>query len=223
MLDDESARVTVAGDDVEGARREELGGDLGEQEGGLRRGVTRLEDDRVARSQSGGDLPDRHHEGVVPGRHLTDDTDRLAADPRGVALHVLAGRAPLEDPGGPGEEADLIDRGRDLLARGEGMRLAGVLSLEAHEVISALLDGVGQFEQGLLALAGGRAAPFGKGGVSGGIRRIDVFGHAHGRGGDDRARGRVDDVLSFLPTGLDELAVDEVAQGARCAHVKASP
>ena len=39
--------------------------------------------------EGGCDLPDRHHQRVVPRRHLTDDADRLAPDPRRVAGQVL--------------------------------------------------------------------------------------------------------------------------------------
>lgn len=43
-----------------------------------------------------GDLPQRHHERVVPGRDLTDDADRLTTDVGGETLHVLSGRLALE-------------------------------------------------------------------------------------------------------------------------------
>ena len=73
-----------------------LGGELGELERRDRRRLGRLQHDRVARRQRRADLPDRHHQRVVPGRDLADHADRLAADDRRVALHVLAGGAALE-------------------------------------------------------------------------------------------------------------------------------
>ena len=107
--DQRAAGVAVAADDVEHARRQELLADLGQQRRGGRRGVARLEDDGVAGGQRRGDLPDHHHQRVVPRRHLADDADRLAADARRVVLHVLPGRPALEHPGGAGEEAEVVD------------------------------------------------------------------------------------------------------------------
>ena len=77
----------------------------------------RLEDDGVAGGERRGDLPDRHHHRVVPRRDLADDPDRLAADPRGVARHVLPRRLALEHARRAGEEPQLVDHRRDLLAR----------------------------------------------------------------------------------------------------------
>ena len=48
---DRASRLTVAGDDVERAGREELGGDLRQEQGGLRCGVAGFEDDGVAGRQ----------------------------------------------------------------------------------------------------------------------------------------------------------------------------
>ena len=72
VLDQRPAGVPVAADDVEHARREELGGQLGQPQRRHRRGVARLEDDGVAGRDRRGDLPDRHHHRVVPRRDLAD-------------------------------------------------------------------------------------------------------------------------------------------------------
>ena len=74
-----------------------------------------LEHDRVAGGEGRPDLPDHHHQRVVPGRHLADDADRLASYEGGVVLEVLAGRLALEHPGRAGEEPELVDRRRQLL------------------------------------------------------------------------------------------------------------
>ena len=132
-----AAGVAVAADDVEDARREELGGDLGHQERRGRRRVARLEHDRVAGRERGADLPRGHQQRVVPGRDLPDDADRLAAHERGHAAHVLAGRTPVEDARGAREEADLVDHRRDLLGGRERTRLAGVLDLGGDELVRA--------------------------------------------------------------------------------------
>ena len=82
-----------------------------------RRRLGRLEHDRVAGGERRADLPDRHHQRVVPGRDLADDADRLAADERGVALDVLAGGLALQVAGGAGEEAQVVGDDRHLVAR----------------------------------------------------------------------------------------------------------
>ena len=133
--------------------------ELGEQRRAGRRGVARLEDDRVAGRQRRGDLPDHHHQRVVPRRHLADDADRLAADPRGVVLHVLPRRLALEHPGGAGEEPEVVGGVRQLLRHGQAQRLAGVLALDGDELVGARLDGVGDLEQRRGALLRGGVAP----------------------------------------------------------------
>ena len=104
------------------------------------RGVAGLEDDGVAGRQRGGDLPDGHHHRVVPGRHLADDADRLPPDPAGVPGHVLGRGLALQRAGGAGEEPDLVDHRRDLLAGGQPERLAGVLALQRDQLVGVLLD-----------------------------------------------------------------------------------
>ena len=153
------AGVAVTAHHVEHARREELLGHLGEQRRGGGRGVRRLEHDGVAGGQGRRDLPDHHHQRVVPGRHLADHADRLAPDARRVVLHVLPGGAALEHARGPGEEPDLVDAGRQLLVGGQLDRLAGVLRLDPHELVGAGLQRVGDLQQRLLPLGGRRVAP----------------------------------------------------------------
>jgi hypothetical protein len=69
-----AAGVAVAADHVEHARRQELVAQLGQQHRRGRSGVARLEYDGVPGGQGRCDLPDRHHERVVPRRDLTDHT-----------------------------------------------------------------------------------------------------------------------------------------------------
>ena len=126
--------------------------DLGEQRGAHRRGVARLEDDGVAGGERRADLPDRHHQRVVPGRHLPDDADRLAPDAGREAGQVLAAGASLEQPGRAGEEPELVDRDVELLAPGERRILPVFWRLGVDEVVGVLLDQVGELEHRLLAL-----------------------------------------------------------------------
>ena len=215
VLDEHAAGLAVAGDDVEGALGQELRGELGEEQRRLGRRVGRLEDDGVARGEGRGDLPHRHHHRVVPRRHLADDTDRLAAHEGGVALHVLPRGLALEHPRGAGEEAQLVEHRRDLLAPRQRVRLAGVLTLEADEVVGPGLDGVGELQQRGLALAGGRVTPRLERRGRGGIRPVDVGLAADGGRGHDLGGRRVDDVGRRVAVGVDVLATDEVAELAR--------
>ena len=151
----------VAADHVEHAGRQELGGDLGQQQGGHRRGVRRLEHHRVARGERRGELPDRHHHRVVPRRHLGAHPDRLAPDDRGVAGQVLPGRRALQDAGRAGEEPELVDQRRQLLGQRQGDRLAGVAALGLDDLLGPRLDRVGEPAAGRGCAAPGwrRASP----------------------------------------------------------------
>jgi hypothetical protein len=60
---------------------------------------------------------------------------------------------------GAGEEPDLVDRWRDLLAHREADRLAGVLALHGHELGGTRLDRVGDLEKCALAFRRRRIAP----------------------------------------------------------------
>ena len=218
VLDEEAAGLAVAGDDVERAGREELGGELGQPQRALGGGVAGLEDDRVAGGEGRADLPHRHQQRVVPRRHLADDADRLATDPRRVARHVLARRLALQHAGRPGEEPELVHHRRDLLARGERLDLAGVGRLEGDQLLGVGLDRVGDLQQRLLALAGRRTSPLAEGAVGGLVGRVDLLRPADGRLGDDLAGRRVDDVARRAGAAVDVRATDEVAQRAWAGH-----
>jgi len=211
VLDDGTSGVAVAGHHVERPGRKELGGDLRKQQGGLGRGVARLEDDGVSGGQRWSDLPDGHHHRVVPGRDLPDHADRLATDPRRVALHVLTGRAALQDPGGTGEEPDLVNHRWQLFAGRERVRLAGVLRFQVHELISAGLDGISKLQQRPLPLAGRRVTPHLEGRGSRRIGTVHLSGRGQRRPGNHLRGHRADDVRAGVAIWLDVVAVDEVA------------
>jgi hypothetical protein len=105
-----------------------------------------------------------------------------------VALHVLAGGLALEHPRSPGEEPELVEHGRDLFTGRQGVRLAGVLALQADEVVGACLDGIGELQQSGLALPRRRVAPRLEGRGRRGIRAVDVGLSAHGGLGDHGRR-----------------------------------
>ena len=136
-----------------------------------------------------------------------------------MALQVLRRRAALEDAGGAGEEADLVDHRRHLLARRQreaACRCSRASSVD--ELVGALLDGVGELQQRLLALARGGLAPR----PEGARRRRRTRGRRRPR----RSTGAVattwpvdGSTTSARCVGLrvDVLAVDEVAQARACS------
>ena len=201
-----------AGDDVEDAGREDVGGDLAEDQGGQRGSRRRLEDDRVAGREGRADLPAGHHDRVVPRRDRGDHADRLAPDHRGQAGRVLVDRLAFHHPRGTGEEAQVVDDDRDLVDRGAD-RLAGVLRLEAAELLATRLERVGELQEHAAALGRGRVLPGlegGRGGVGG---AVDVL-----RGGrldlrDDLAVGRVLDIERLARRRIDPFAADELLVG----------
>ena len=198
-------RGARAGDDVEDARREDVGGDLAEDQRGQRRPSRRLEDDRVARREGRPDLPAGHHDRVVPRRDRGDHPDRLAPDHRGQAGRVLVDRLALHHPRATGEEAQVVDHDRDLVDRGAD-RLAGVLRLEATELVAACLEGVGELEEHPAPLGRGRVLP-GLEGRRGGVGGpVDVLRAGRLDLRDDRAVGRILDIERLARRRIDPLA-----------------
>ena len=200
---------TVAGDHVQDARREDLPGQLGHTERRQRRLLGRLEDDDVTGRERRRDLPDGHHQRVVPRCDLADDPHRLAADHRCVPAHVLAGRAALEQPRRAGEEADVVGRDRDLVAR-RRHRLAHVLGLELCELLGVRVERVRELEQRLGALAGGRLEPLGQRRLRSVDRPVDVRLGSVRHLADRVACGRVDDLGGLALRRVDPLPPDEI-------------
>jgi hypothetical protein len=204
-------RITGAGDDVQHAGWEDLGGQLGEAERRHRGDLGRFEGDDIARGERGRDLPDRHHRRVVPGRDLTDDADRLAAHERRVVGAVLARGRCVEGAGGAGEEPQLVRADGQLLG-GERPRLANVGRFERGEFVGVAVDRVGERQQGFHALAGGRVPPPDPRRAGGAQRALDVVPGALGHPADGLTVGGVVDVARGSVDRVDELAADEVAQ-----------
>ena len=193
---------------------QDVGGELGELDRRHGRRRRRLEDDRVAGRQRRADLPDRHHQRVVPRRDLADDADRLAADDRGVALHVLAGRLALEHARAPAKKRRLSTmKGISSLLDGVD-RLAGVVGLELGERRRRAPRSRrrGRAAPARARRASSRAQP-GKARARGGDGAVDVRAGRVRRRRDRLAGRRVDDLGGAALGGVDELAVDEVLQG----------
>ncbi len=214
VVDDQRlARLVAAADHVEHALGQQLRGQLGESHGGHGRSRRRLEHDRVAGRQRRTDLPDGHHQGVVPRRDLAHDAHRLAPDDRGVTLHVLAGGLALHAARRAREEPQVVDHERKLVVLERLDRLARVGGLDLGELVAVLLDGVGEAQQRERALGGSRGRPA-VGGRAGGLHgAVDVLGSGRRRLGDLLAGGRVQDGGGLTGCGIDQLTVDEVLQG----------
>ena len=101
-----------------------------------------------------------------------------------MAGHVLAGAQPLENPRAARVEAHRVDQLRDLLAAGERYRLAGVLAFERNEFLGALLEGVGDAQQGEAPLPRRRVPPATEGALRCPQRGVDVGGARHRGAGE---------------------------------------
>ena len=210
MLDDRLARGhAVAGDDVQDAGRQDLRRELREAQSRQRRLLGRLQHLHVARGQRRGELPDRHHQRVVPRRDSADDPDRLTPQPGGVAAHVLAGRLAFEHAGGAGEEADVVGCDRNLVPR-RRERLADVQRLELGDLIPMLVQRVRQLEQHLGALGGRGLQPLDEGLLRRLDRMVDVFGRCARHLGDHLAGRWVENLHGLAARSVDPLAADEV-------------
>ena len=205
--------IAMAADEVHDAGRIDLGRQLGQDlERRHRGGLGRLQDEGAAGGERGADLPDGHHQRVVPGGDLPHHAGRLATDVGGVVLHVLARGAPFHRPSGSGEEAELIHHRRDLLVEHRLPRLAGVPGLPVGDLLGPLLERVGELQQQLLALRRRRVLP----GLERLARRlhgpVDVLLGGDGRVRDHLAGRGVDHVLGLALGRIDELAADHVLQ-----------
>ena len=207
VADDARAdRLAVARDHVDDAGREDLGDVLGHHERRERRLFRGLEDDDVAGGERGADLPDAHHERVVPRRDLAHDAHRLAADHRRVAGHVLAGGLPLEVARGAREVPQVVRRDGNLVPD-DPDRLADVRRLDLAELVGVRLERVRKLQEHAGALTGRGLEPLRKGV----LRRLDGTVHVGlgpvrdlrdrltGGGVDDLGRPSIDRVDPLAP------------------------
>ncbi len=211
-------RDAVAGDHVQHAGREHLLRELAEAEHRERCLLGGLDDLHVAGRERRPDLPDRHHQRVVPRRDPRHDPERLAPDDRRVALDVLARRLALERSRAAGEEAQVVGRERHLVPR-DRHRLADVLRLELRQLVGMLVDQVGELEQELRPVFRGLRRPLCPGLARRADGALDVLFAAPRHLGDHLAGGRVQDLHRLARRRFDPLAADEVlVLGDRHAH-----
>ena len=193
-------------------------GELGEAEQRERRLLGRLQHLDVACRERRRELPDRHHQRVVPGRDPADHAQRLAPDHRGVAAHVLARALALEQPRRAGEEAQVVDHDRHLVAR-VGERLADVRRLDFGELVGVLLEHARQLEQHRGALARGRIEPLRQRLLRRLDRRVDVLGRAPRNLGEHLLGRRVQHLHGLAGGSLRPAASDENPLRAHTARL----
>ena len=131
-----------------------------------------------------------------------------------MAGHVLTGRLALQQPGGAGEEAHLVDHDHELLGAGQLERLAGVLRLGGDEIVGAGLDQVGEAEQRTLPF-GGVAPPQPVRRRPRPVRRVDIVRAGQGRRTEDLAGGRIDELAGSAAERVPRGSVDEISH---CSH-----
>ena len=223
MLDERVAdRDAVARDHLEHPRRQHLLRQLGEAKGREGRLLGRLQNLDVPGRERGPELPDDHHQRVVPRGDPRDDPERLAADDRGVALDVLAGRLALERARGTGEEAQVVGRERHLVP-GDRERLADVLRLEQRQLLGVLVDHVGELEQQLHPVPRRLVEPVGQRLPGRRDGALDVRLGPARHFGDRLAGRRVQDLHRAAVDCVEPLAADVVLHlGDRHAHVRPS-
>ncbi len=180
MFDQCLAGVVAAGDHVEYSVGDAgLLGQFPEHEGGPGSAGGGLQHRGASGRQGRPDLPDRHGQRIVPGGDLADRTHRLASEHRGVTGHEVARSRPGDVASRGGEEAEVVDRHRQVGPEGApGIGLAGVLRLDPGELLGAGLQHVRQAVdgQGPGPRAQLRPAPVEEGGVGGSDRLVDIGG-----------------------------------------------
>ena len=169
----------------------------------------RLEDLDVAGGERRAELPDHHHQRVVPGRDPGHDAERLAADDRRVALDVLGRGLALEVARRAGEEAEVVDREGDLV-HGDRGRLADVLGLELPQLLGVLLHDVREREQELHPVLRRLRPPLVPGVARGVDRPLGVLRRAARHLGDDLAGRRVQHLHRLAVGRVHPFAADEV-------------
>jgi hypothetical protein len=143
--------------------------------------------------------------------NLAEIATPLGATPRRGADQAAVLRLRADADGADGSGVEILCRDGRLAFVGpasERERLWGELAGVPR------LDGGGELQQCLLALARRRAAPLAERTGGRGIRPVDVLLPGDRSRGDHLAGGRVDDVTAGICRRVDELPSDVVAQHA---------
>jgi hypothetical protein len=155
------------------------------------------------------------------GRDRGDHPDRVAADHRGVAGHVLAGDGAVLAAHRAGEEAPAVGDRRDLVALHGVDRLAAVQRLKRREVVALRLDAVGDAQERCRALGRGGARPAVERPARGGDCRLDLLDRRLRHLEDRRAGARVQHRLGralprLAPVADQEFGLHHVSPQVIC-------
>ena len=214
VVDHRCATGAVTSDDVNNTGWQVESADFSEQQRALRSGVGGLQHRGVTSGNSRGELPDRHVQRIVPRSDLTDNTDRLTPNHRGVIFHVFTGGTALEVSGSACEESNLVNTDKNLVLHERAPRLPGVLRLKVGKIFSALLHLIRDTEQSELTLGGRGLLPGLECGGRCLICAIDICLVGDRRVGVHLLRGWVDQLEGILALGVDIGTVDKVFQSA---------
>ncbi len=149
-------------DDVEYTGRDaRLLGEIGEDRGGQRRPLRRLQDHGVAGGQSGSDLPRRQQPGGVPRR---DDHGRACRHPRDPIQCAFRRPGPALVPGGEvGVVAEVLGAPMDHPCPETLQEHRHVDALHPRQCIDLGVDEIGQPSHGLRPRLGRSGRPIGEG------------------------------------------------------------
>jgi hypothetical protein len=127
-----------------------------------------------------------------------------------VARHVLGGGSSLQEAGGTGEKADLVDHNRDFLGHGDREWLAGVLAFNPDELLCPRLYCVGNAEQREATFGRRRAFPLTKSVLRRKKCSLDILGRRYRCLGENLPRARVYERRGLGSLGSDVFPVDEI-------------
>ena len=134
------------GHDVEHTWRKDVRRQVGQAKRRERSDLRRLDDRGVPGRQGRSELPDGHHQWVVPRADADGDAQRLPADHGGEAPLVLSGRLAFLAAGSAGEKAQAIGYEGDV-GLGDRYGLSDIDGLEPGELGCIGVDGVGELKE----------------------------------------------------------------------------
>jgi len=199
-------------------KTKDVGGQFGEPQRRERRQRGGLEDDGTTGGKCGRELPDRHHERIVPRCHLPDHARRLATNHAGVRADVLTSGLALHHPSGAGEEAHVVDGEFDVEV-GHAFRFSDVLLLKTRQRFSVAFDRIGELVERGGSFGRRRLRPGREGRARCGDRSVDVGDVALRNLGNLLLGGGIDDRCGLAAAGIGPIAIDEhLATGGGHGH-----
>ncbi len=208
----------VAMDEVERAgRKARLADQSGEQRGGERDPLGRLQDERVAADEGERRHPERDHHGEVERRDPHDHPERLPEQGRIDARADVLEKGPLHRRRSGGGELDRLD---PPAYRAAGL-VSGLAILPDHaadELVEMGLEQLAEREDSTGAVCDGDVPPVGKCVARRGHRAIHVRGSGPGNSGEECPRRGVGDVQELHASSRDPRTPHEVFEHHLARH-----